>query len=296
MIYDRKVICCGNVLELYEYKEPIKSGYKNKIDKKKREQTIDVKLENFHRSIKRTKTKIRHLVNTNYVPGKSSFLTVTFKDNITDYDVAFSFWKRFKQMVERKYDKKLSYCGVVEFQERGSIHFHICLFNVGFMAHSELYTMWNKVTNGGVHIQAIEDEAKGCDNVGAYITKYLSKDNIDFFDNQYKGKKRYFKSRDLKEPEVVNLDSSYLEQKEYYDNFVEDLKENIVFEYTSKEFEIKRKIHNVEYAEFEEVTNEVFEEGRKLYVEIKKESFDEVVGVQQLTYKQIILEKNKYFR
>ena len=28
--YDRKVVCCGNVLEVYEYKEPIKCGYKNK--------------------------------------------------------------------------------------------------------------------------------------------------------------------------------------------------------------------------------------------------------------------------
>ena len=57
--YDRKVVCCGNVLEVYEYKEPIKTGYKNKIEKKPREQTLEVKLENFHRSIKRTKTK-RH--------------------------------------------------------------------------------------------------------------------------------------------------------------------------------------------------------------------------------------------
>ena len=193
--YDRKVVCCGNVLEVYEYKEPIKCGYKNKIEKKPREQTFDVKLENFHRSMKRTKTKIRQLVNTNYVPGKSSFLTVTFKENLRDYDVAFSCWKRFKQKTERFYKKKLSYVGVVEFQERGAIHFHICLFNVSFMEHSELYRMWNEVTNGGVHIQRISDEGKSCDNVGAYISKYLTKENLDFFDNEYKNKKRYFKSR-----------------------------------------------------------------------------------------------------
>ena len=101
-MYNAKVVYCGNVLEVYQYKEPILNGYENKIEKEKREQTEDVKKENYARSIKRTKEKIRQLVNCNFTPDNSSFLTLTFKDNITDYDVAFSFWKRFKQKVEYK--------------------------------------------------------------------------------------------------------------------------------------------------------------------------------------------------
>lgn len=290
MIYDRKVVCCGNVLEIYEYKEPIKTGYTNKIEKKKREQTKEIKLENYNRSLKRTKQTIRQLVNTNYCPNKSSFLTLTFKENITDYDVAFSFWKRFKQKVERKYNLKLSYLGVVEFQERGAIHFHICLFNVPFLKHSELYEIWTSTCGaGGVYIEKIG--ANQADNVGAYITKYLSKDMVDFFDNEYKGKKRYFKSRNLKEPEVVKMDMSYQEQREYYNNFMEELKDNVVFEYTSKEFEITKKQEIISYHEFEDV-----ETGDIVYIEKEKELNEEVIAIQQLTYKQIVLEKNSLFR
>ena len=122
MAYDKKVVYCGNVIEVYEYKEPIKIGYVNSIDKKKREKTEDVKKENFDRSIKRTAKKIRELVNCNFDNDNSSFLTLTFKDNVRDYDVAFSCWDRFKKRVEYKYKIKLSYLGVVEFQKRGAIH------------------------------------------------------------------------------------------------------------------------------------------------------------------------------
>ncbi|MGL6125467.1 MAG: rolling circle replication-associated protein, partial [Metamycoplasmataceae bacterium] len=123
-------------MEVYEYLEPIKEGYKNKIEKQEREKTTLVKLENYSRSIKRTKQTIRQLVNTNFCQDSSSFLTLTFKNNITDYDVAFNYWKLFKRKIERKYSLKLSYLGVVEFQERGAIHFHICLFNVPYLKHS----------------------------------------------------------------------------------------------------------------------------------------------------------------
>ena len=37
MAYDVKVAYCGNVIEVYSYKENILDGYKNKIEKQKKE-------------------------------------------------------------------------------------------------------------------------------------------------------------------------------------------------------------------------------------------------------------------
>lgn len=286
MAYDVKVAYCGNVIEVYSYKENILEGYKNKIEKQKREQTMDVKLENYNRSIKRTKETIRQLANTNFVKGRSSFLTLTFKENITDYDVAFNYWNLFKKKVERAYKLKLQYLGVVEFQERGAIHFHIILFNVPYMEHSKLYDLWTKTCPGGVYIEKIKDN--DCDNVGAYITKYISKDFKDFFDNDYKSKKRYFKSRGLKEPYIRKFSTKELPRdKKDFEGMMKILKDKVVFEYTSKEFEIKRKEEVPVYVELEDLeTNDI------INIEIKKELSEIVVQTQQLNYKQIILEQN----
>ncbi|CEP50774.1 Uncharacterised protein [[Clostridium] sordellii] len=290
MAYDKKVVYCGNVVEIYEYKELVLDGYFNKIEKQKREQTEDVKLENYFRSIKRTKETIRQLVNTNFTQNDSSFLTLTFKDNVQDYDIAFNFWDKFKKKVEYHYKIKLKYLGVVEFQKRGSIHFHICLFNVPYLEHDKLYNLWNKTCKGGVYIEKIG--ANDCDNVGAYITKYLSKDMDDFFDNKYKGKKRYFKSRNLIEPTVQKFNTKeLLSDNKDFKMLENGLKENVVFEYTSKEFEIKRKDYVPVIAEFENV-----ETGDTKEIEIKKELQEDIIAVQQLKYKQVVLNQNNTYR
>lgn len=299
MAYNKKMVLCGNVIEVYEYMEPILEGYTNKIEKVEREKTEDVKRENFNRSIKRTARKIRELVNCNFDNNNSSFLTLTFKENIRDYDVAFSYWKRFKQKVERRYDIKLSYLGVVEFQKRGAIHFHICLFNVPYLKHSELYDMWLSVTGGGgVYIEKVATET--CDNVGAYVTKYITKDSDDFFDNEYKGKKRYFQSRNLKKPIELKFDTSVPGAKEDFDKCFDKLKNNIVYEYESSPFEIKKKVDCNRVC-----TLEVLEEdnidvfgNKNMPGDIvpiildKKETVEVLVGTQQLKYTQILLNIN----
>ena len=308
--YNKKIVVCGNVVEIYDYSEKILKGYSNKIEKEKREQTDEVKKENYARSIKRTKRTIRELVNCNFHNSYSSFLTLTFKDNITDYDIAFNFWKRFKQKVEYHYKIKLSYLGVVEFQKRGAIHFHICLFNVPYLEHSRLYGMWNSVCPGGVYIERVNTDT--CDNVGAYVTKYITKDSEAFFDNEYKGKKRYFSSRNLNKPIVEELDTvAHKDHKEYYERFINNFKDNIVFECTSSPFVLTKK---------EEVVKEV-EELKEFYQDSlicndsilldyeegftqKKELVETVQSTQQVTYTQILMnintnkrdKQNKYIR
>lgn len=306
MFYDTKVVYCNNVIEVYQYKTGIASGYKNKVEKTVREQTDDVKKENFRRSLKRTKTRIRQLINTNYVEGRSSFLTLTFKDNMRDYDVAFKYWDLFKKKVEYRFKKKLEYVGVVEFQNknheitgRNAIHFHIALFDVDFMEHKILYELWQKTVPGGVHIESVGES----DNVGAYLTKYMGKEFDDFFDNEYKGKKRYFMSRGLKEPEVIYYNKQHHpSDKEQFETIDNALQDYVVYEYVSEEYEIKKKDSVSVMEEVEMVQQSL--EGTNVRnitigyeeVEKRKELSENVVGVQQLHYKQIVLKQNKTFR
>lgn len=279
-MYDVKVVNCGNIVEIYKYKQPIKTGYKVKEQKRFREKTESVIKENLNRSIKRSKRKIFELVNTNYIKGKSSFLTVTFKENLTDYDLAMYYWKLFKQKVEYAFEIKLQYCGVVEFQERGAIHFHICLFNVGYLEQNKLYDLWNSIVPGGINIQGIKDNE--CDNVGAYMTYYMNKDlGNGFGKEEYKGKKRYFYSRNLLKPSVNYLFTEKADELACYSNLLESLKDNITFEYKS---EFKK-------TENREMTYTDMETG-----EIKKELVERTIIEQELQYKQITLSKNNKFR
>lgn len=109
---------------------------------------------------------------------KPKFLTLTFKKNITSRKLALKEFNDFKKrlkhyltLIERnKYYKKhrlqdckssrlrfqnymirnfnskeypIKYIGVMEKQKRGSIHFHIILFNVDYLSHIEYMTLWN---------------------------------------------------------------------------------------------------------------------------------------------------------
>lgn len=305
LAYDRKIMYCGNVMEVYSYKEPILKEYKNKIDKQRREQTDEVIKENRDRSLRRTKDRIRNLTNTNYVAGRSSFLTLTFKENMVDYDVAFDCWKRFKQMLEYKIGKKLQYMGVVEFQTkhyektgRCAIHFHIALFNIDYLDQKMLYELWNKVTTGGVNIKSLNE----VDNVGAYLTFYLGKDFDGYLRfERYKNKKRYFYSRNLKEPEILLMNTrEFAEDKKHFENLIRALDPNVVYEYVSNPIEIVRT-YGVEYQE--EVTLEQsrldgFSPPRQLYKDLqnKKELSEVVAYTQQVHYKQIILNQNSDYR
>lgn len=303
--YDAKLVFAGNVVEVTTYKEPIMKSFKNKIEKQKRLQTEEVKNENKIRSIRRTTKRIRNLANANFVPGRSSFLTLTFKENMTDYDVAFNCWDLFKKRIEYQIKEKLQYLGVVEFQTknyettgRKAIHFHICLFNVDFISQEWLYETWNKITKGGVNIKSIEE----VDNVGAYLTHYLGKDldeQLRF--EEYVGKKRYFQSRGLKEPEEVLLDRTNKFDLKEFNEFIQMFENNVVYEYVSKPIEIYKKdyVEYVEEIQMEQGTLDgTYVKPDKKYIlyENKKVLSVALSKVQQIHYKQIVLKENSLFR
>ncbi|MFI3211241.1 MAG: hypothetical protein R3Y64_09385 [Peptostreptococcaceae bacterium] len=256
--YNAKVVRMGNIVEIFEYSRHIAKSFERsatekidqlcKIKSKFENNTVKIndivdlnnnvrRLDSFKRSIKRSKRKIFEIANTNY-DKNTSFLTLTFKDNVQDYNYSFKCFDLFKKQLEYKLQIKLKYCGVVEFQERGAIHFHILLFDFPYVEQELLYNIWNKVTIGSVNIQKVSN----VDNIGAYLTSYMGKNfEQDLFFTTFKGKKRYFSSRNLRKPIITEFDTNNFKDfcnledlKEYYS----DKKTNI---FTSN-FEKKIKV------------------------------------------------------
>ena len=92
--------------------------------------------------------------------------------------------------------------------------------NFDYIYFKELGKLWR---NGTIYIKRIDD----VDNVGAYITKYMTKDNID---ERLKGKKCYTMSKGLKTPTV------YTNEKKIK-KIMESIPEKDIIRTITKEYE-----------------------------------------------------------
>lgn len=184
-----KIIISGPIIEYVEYEKPYYKDYeilkewKNR-DINKNSQTSNDRSEY---SLKRAKNEIRRLINANS-DIFDKFITLTFAKNETNLDYCHYEYKKFIQRLKYRY-QNLEYQVVVEFQERGAVHYHL-LSNLGYVRNSTLEKIWG---HGFVWINRIDR----VDNLGAYVTKYLRK---DLNDERLKGRKCYFRSKGLKEP------------------------------------------------------------------------------------------------
>lgn len=151
----------------------------------------------------RAKQNVMNLINAN-MPQFNSFITLTYSYPNNDINLAFAHLKAFI----RKLNKVLpvvKYIAVhelqkdVDFQGKlkpfgGSLHFHI-LANF-YYPHKRLLSMWGQ---GAVFIKKIQKFAK-INNMGAYLSKYLTKDKQDL---KYFNQKRFSYSRNLDKPDIV---------------------------------------------------------------------------------------------
>lgn len=190
--YKSKVIVSGDIIEIYDYDVPILEGFNIKDYHdcgRSFEASEEDKLSNREKVLNRARRDVRRLINCN-IEDCSKFVTLTFAENIVDLKVANYEFKKFRQKLERYLKHKLKYISIVEFQKRGAIHYHVVMFNVPYIKNSILKEIWG---NGFVRINKIDN----VDNVGAYVTKYMTKDCND---DRLIGEKMYFTSRGLSKP------------------------------------------------------------------------------------------------
>jgi hypothetical protein len=188
-----QVIKSGNIIEIYEYERLNLSAYNVNDDEDKPEEILDKEpntQDNLRRSNHRARENIRRLALSNF-ENTANFITITFKDNVQDLDYANSEFKQFIQRLKRR-KGKFDYLAVIEFQQRGAIHYHMLAGldyeSSGDRWHEYLTALWG---HGGVNVKTLG----GNDNIGAYLIKYLTKDHTIWVQPHLQNKRRYLSSR-----------------------------------------------------------------------------------------------------
>lgn len=202
MYYNQKLIFSGVYVEHYKYEKALRRDFtRKKTTKPDLIQTeLDTKISPERNSkskltskrkdsINRTRNEIRRLINCN--PDFSKFYTLTFAENITDVKTANRQFNKFIMRMEYHYEK-FKYIAIIEFQERGAVHYHF-LCNLPFIDSAEIEKAWGL---GFIKIKRV----KKVTNMGAYFCKYLNKDMTD---KRLFNKKKYFCSKNLERPTEV---------------------------------------------------------------------------------------------
>ena len=188
--YNKKMVISGKFIDIYEYDKLVVVGFNRDINlsKKSEERSNNQKSQS---SIHRTKKNIKNITNSN--PQLTKFLTLTFKKNVNDIDYANYEFMQFVKRMKFKYID-FQYLAVIEFQKRGAVHYHI-ICNLPYVNKKLIAKKWR---HGFIKIKRI----KRINNMGGYISKYVSKDsdNMKLFN-----KKKFFHSKDLYMPlEIIN--------------------------------------------------------------------------------------------
>lgn len=127
-------------------------------------------------SLRQTFKKLRYLINNNFT-GQSNelFITLTYAENMTDHRQLGKDFKNFMHRLQTKLkNKNIEYIRVSEPQGRGAWHLHVLLKGVPFLENEMLRKIWG---HGFVRINKIQ----GVDNIGSYLTAYLSDMPLDEF-------------------------------------------------------------------------------------------------------------------
>lgn len=267
--YNNKLIVSGDMIESYQYDQRQWVGVKSKGGRKgkehefkdndydwdyirscypnmsdadwevKKKNILDGKEKNRALSLRRIRTEIRRTVMTNIkanYPIKPKIVTLTFAENMQDIEKANYEFKKFKQKLERKVKYKLKYTCVIEFQERGAIHYHILFYNLKYFDNKEMEKLWG---HGFTEVENVRD----IKHMGAYISSYLSKED----DKRLRGHKAYFNSRNLEKSKIIRKEKevdAYINSLKNKDNINVDVvySSNYTNDYTGKVNYIQYKI------------------------------------------------------
>lgn len=179
-----KVVVSGENVEIYYYSCPINCNSKShkKTEKIKTNECIEEnekRLDNLYRA----RLNVRRIVWSNFTKY-SKFITLTYADTVLDKKKVKRDITTFVQAMRRKgYEMKYLY--VMEHQKerglkegnKGSLHVHMLLFVDRFIPYDIVHDCWK---HGMIDIKKIDDVK----NMGAYVSKYITKDTVADFGNR----------------------------------------------------------------------------------------------------------------
>ena len=108
----------------------VQDGYKEA-------KNLEQKEKNYNQQVIKRRNNVRRLLCCNF-SDKDKFFTLTFENNETDIQKCDKEFKKFIQRLKYTYKlKDFKYLAVIEFQERGAVHYHI-ICNLPYVPQKEL--------------------------------------------------------------------------------------------------------------------------------------------------------------
>lgn len=203
--YNLKIISSGDRMELYHYTGNQSYGFepRNKTGRKGKGKANNI--QNKKDNLNRARNKIIRYANCN--PDLLTFISLTYEENMRDLKLSKHHLHMLCKALQKDYTD-FKYLYVLEFQQRGAIHYHmLCNYPASVKTaktkefkpeeqkklereFSEKYWPY-----GWVDVRNLKQE--GNTNAGLYVSVYLVEDllNLDL-----QGSKCYGHSRNLKKP------------------------------------------------------------------------------------------------
>jgi hypothetical protein len=148
--------------------------------------------ESYYYNQRRKQNELVDLVDINFENQRSCFATLTFAEDV-EYEFAVNQFKGFTKNARRRYNN-FKYVATVEFQQRGTIHFHL-ICNIPDPEECDQFVgdYWPCGTHD---VQGVYDKNK----LALYITKeFTAQDKTSMLFN----KRCYFVSQGLDRPLVI---------------------------------------------------------------------------------------------
>jgi len=181
-MHNYKIRYLGDRVEILHFGAPKIAGYKRTWTPIRKEGRTMANEQN----AKRARKAIYEIVEINKTPY-TKMITLTYKENMQDYDKLAHDFKMFIKSMKRK-GYQFPYLWVVEKQKRGALHVHLIVFQDDYIPVDDIKKAWK---HGFVKINA---QFQGIDHKGAYIAKYIQKETMP------PDKKAYRTSRNVKRP------------------------------------------------------------------------------------------------
>lgn len=199
----QKVIISGNRVEVWKYENPIRADVINRVHGLPDVVDSDSDHSKLYSNLRRAQFTIRQLVWCN-LTEYTKFVTLTYAATVLDMKVVNKDMQNFFRKLKRKMNFDPAYIWVPEPQKgrglregnSGCLHVHIVLFNCEKIPLYVLNSCW---PHGRTEIRILNgcrlsDDEK-IRSAAAYLSKYISKDNIVQF-----GKHSFRCSLNLKRP------------------------------------------------------------------------------------------------
>jgi len=203
-----RVKISGNYLTYTEYeREPVARGRNHK----KKARSTGVDRQRRAGNVYQSRQRLIDVVSCNfgkYPPTQSTFLTLTFEEEVENYTTASREFTLFIKRLRSFFCIQPLYVSVAEIQEKRFRatgkkvwHFHVVFFNVPFLEKKQVEEVWG---HGFVWWKG---NLEGVKHIGLYISKYLTKQGMQ---DRPPGAKAFFSSRGLRRPKLYKDDRTVL--------------------------------------------------------------------------------------